>query len=313
MSATLSNPSAIETVWVQLYRISRFHLYPSFADSSSHFLIDTYICGLRHLRYSFPHFEGRGDYLYSPIFRPITSGFTSSPPPFRATWKYVVTNRRALYFHACLPVRFLIRNSFSCFLIYAATMRDLWEFYLPRRETRNTGYICVYGWVGFGVYIPGAICDRPRENCGRELRWKWEVVKKKDSESRTKIREIRIRLVNHNSFGSCRWAIWSYGREEEWSKCLDSLLAKGILHSWNPALYVHTCTIIFDELERFLARVERLSISFRGFPLVTDSHEKSEKKIHHFSRRTRVTSFCFREMHTWFFLFLELSFVRLLQ
>lgn len=50
------------------------YLYPSsLADSSSHFPIDTYICGLRHLRYNLSHFEGRDDYPYSPIFRPTNN------------------------------------------------------------------------------------------------------------------------------------------------------------------------------------------------------------------------------------------------
>lgn len=116
--------------------------------------------------------------LYIRVFfdRPITFGFTSSPPPFRGTWKYVVTNRRTLYFRACLPARFPIRNSFSCFLIYAATVRDLWEFYLSRYETR---YTCMCGVGIWSVRFPGAICDRPRENCERELRREWEVWEEK--------------------------------------------------------------------------------------------------------------------------------------
>lgn len=250
-------------------RISR-----SFISCRFFFLIDIYICGLRHLRYSLPHFEGLpATTLYSRIFRPtnnIRLYFLTAIPWYLKVRCY--EQPRALYFCACLPVRFLIRNSFSCFLIYAATMRDLWEFYLPRCETRNTWYVCAYEWVGFGVYFPGAICDRPRENCGRELRWKWEGWEKKDSESRTKIREIRIRLVNHNSFESQSCS--SVDSLITWPRrkmklILRFTLAKGILHSWNPILYVHTCMRNLRrtlEISHKSRRVERLSVSFRGFP-----------------------------------------------
>lgn len=63
--------------------------------------IDRYICGPCYLRYNLPHLEGYtlptigGTRVF--FDRPITSGFTSSPPPFRSTWNYVVTDRRTLF------------------------------------------------------------------------------------------------------------------------------------------------------------------------------------------------------------------------
>lgn len=42
-----------------------------------------------------------------------------------------------------------------------------------------------------------------------------------------------------------------------------------------------------------LAGKERSTVSFRGFPLVTDSTGRSGKKIQRFSRRTRATFFLF--------------------
>lgn len=121
-----------------------------------------YICGLRHLWYSLPHFEGRGDYriVYSRIFQPTNNirlyFLVAAIPWYLEECCY----RRTLYFCICLPARFPIRNSFPCFLIYATT-RDLWEFYLPRSEMRNIRYIhmyniyiCVWEKRGeFGAYV----------------------------------------------------------------------------------------------------------------------------------------------------------------
>jgi len=203
--------------------------------------------------------------------RPITSGFTSSPPSFRGTWKYVVTNSRARYISAlAYPYGSWSAILFLAFSYMPQRCGICESFtYLAVRQEIHGIYVCAYEWVGFGVYFPGAICDRPRENYGRELRWKWEGWEKKMVRV---VREIRIRLVNHNSFESLSCS--SVGSLITWPRrrmkqILRFTLAKGILHSWNPVLYVHTCMRNLRrtlEISRKSRRVERLSVSFRGFP-----------------------------------------------
>lgn len=94
------------------------------SHSSSHFLMDTYISAVYAIfdtacRIS----RDAATTLYSSIFRPTNNIqlFLAAIPLYLKVRCY--KQPCALYFRACL--RFLIRNSFSCFLIYATTMRDL--------------------------------------------------------------------------------------------------------------------------------------------------------------------------------------------
>lgn len=116
---------------------------------------DRYICGPSHLRYNLPHLEGYAATIGGTrVFfdRPITSGFTSSPPPFRSTWKYVVTDRRTL-FPRLLTVPSL-RNSLSRFLICLQHARFVGVLLTScARETRGERmYVSTRVYVSWGIW-----------------------------------------------------------------------------------------------------------------------------------------------------------------
>lgn len=160
------------------------------------------------------------------------------------------------------------------------------------RETRGKNirkYVCMCRG-GFEVYVPGAIYDRLRENCGRELRERTWRRRGRDVGSCAKMRVTRILSVSHAPFrvaGQSDHVFRSRIR-------IKRILIFAVVQGRRICIREISAVRAYGNLRRAreISRRERtLDCFFPRFPLVTDAVGGSEKKIHRFLRCTNASYF----------------------
>jgi len=199
MSATLSNPSAIETVWAQLHRIHPTSTFSPAAFSSRFRQIY-----LRFVSFPIQPPASRRTATTGSIRvffdRPITSGFTllaAAIPRYLGVRCYGQP-------HVISALPYCSRSAilFLSFSHMPRHPRDLWKFYLPRARWE----------VHRNAWFVEAICDRPRENCEWELRqgMRRQTEEKKLRESCENTRKCEnLYVVNHWSIRVLIETVWS--------------------------------------------------------------------------------------------------------
>lgn len=162
------------------------------------------------------------------------------------------------------------------------------------RETREENirkHVCICRG-GFGVYALDAIYDRLRENCERDV---GANGGKKRRGSCAKMPETRILFASHDPFrvaGQSDHVFRSRTR-------IKRILIFAVVQECRICIREIPVVRAYGNLRRAreISRRERtLDCFFRRFLLVTDAVGRSERKIHRFLRRTRVTFFYFYEL-----------------